>query len=244
METEKQPVVGFVLLSSRQWDDAAFGQALGREWNIQAKTISRDGSAVYDVGDMTVATSYIDMPVPEGEAENAAKRNFTWSHGAEKVKKHVAHLMLCVLGGERAVDRAQLFTMAAATALGAKNALALYKSPTVYSAVQYIDEANAIRSGALPVADWVYVGLAHSGETLCGYTVGMQYFGYDEMEIVRSSASAGSIYGLLLDVAAYVISRDIVLRDGETLGFSQEQRLSIRRSDGFCLEGKTLKIGL
>lgn len=48
--------------------------------------------------------------------------------------------------------------------------------------------------------------------------------------------------GELWDIANYVITEDVVLRDGETIGFSEEQKLPITRSKGVAVEGDSLKI--
>ena len=46
----------------------------------------------------------------------------------------------------------------------------------------------------------------------------------------------------MISIATYVIDTDATLRDGETIGFSEEQKLSIKLSKGILLDGKTLKI--
>ena len=46
----------------------------------------------------------------------------------------------------------------------------------------------------------------------------------------------------MLEIAYYVIGSDGTLREGETLGVSEEQKLPITRSKGVSVEGMTLKI--
>ena len=46
----------------------------------------------------------------------------------------------------------------------------------------------------------------------------------------------------LLNLVCYVLDEDVVLRDGETIGFSAQQKLPIVRSKGVSLDGDTLKI--
>ena len=45
-----------------------------------------------------------------------------------------------------------------------------------------------------------------------------------------------------MDVTVYVISEDVVLQDGETIGFTEEQKLSITCSEGVAVDGMSLKI--
>ena len=63
------------------------------------------------------------------------------------------------------------------------------------------------------------------------------------MEVLDSQADAQTLHGFLSDIANYVITEDVVLRDGETIGFDQEQKLPIAKSEGIAVEGDSLKIG-
>ena len=47
---------------------------------------------------------------------------------------------------------------------------------------------------------------------------------------------------LLLNIAGYIIQEDVTLQDGETLGYTAEQKLPITRSQGINVEGMSLKI--
>ena len=39
-----------------------------------------------------------------------------------------------------------------------------------------------------------------------------------------------------------ILSDDVTLQDGETIGFSEEQKLAITLSEGIALDGMTLKL--
>ena len=54
---------------------------------------------------------------------------------------------------------------------------------------------------------------------------------------------ARDLRGFVLDIASYVLEQDVTLRDGETIGFSEGQKLPITRSAGIWHDGMTLKIG-
>ena len=71
---------------------------------------------------------------------------------------------------------------------------------------------------------------------------GMRFFGYEEMEIVDSPKQPNDLLGFLLSISEYVLSEGVELKDGETIGFSEEQKLPITLSDGVSVPGKTLKI--
>lgn len=67
-------------------------------------------------------------------------------------------------------------------------------------------------------------------------------YGKDEMEALDSDRSLEELRSFLYDIAYYVLSGDVTLLDGETLGFSEEQKISITRSAGVAVEGDSLKL--
>ncbi|WMT41316.1 DUF4261 domain-containing protein [Paenibacillus sp. D2_2] len=70
----------------------------------------------------------------------------------------------------------------------------------------------------------------------------MRAFGKSEIEIIDSQATPGDLRDFLIDISDYVVTNNVTLRDGETIGFSEEQKLAITRSEGVYVEGDTLKI--
>ena len=78
--------------------------------------------------------------------------------------------------------------------------------------------------------------LAKTG--LCAFTSGMRFFGYEEMEIVDSPKQPNDLLGFLLSISEYVLSEGVELKDGETIGFSEEQKLPITLSDGVSVRAR------
>ena len=73
------------------------------------------------------------------------------------------------------------------------------------------------------------------------YTYGLRKFGKEEIE-VYADADLNEGRDFLFDIVAYVLECDVVLNDGETIGFSEEQKLQITVSPGIALPGDTIKI--
>ncbi len=74
-------------------------------------------------------------------------------------------------------------------------------------------------------------------------TYGLKPFGKDEMEVLNTQARPSDLRDYLFDLAYYVLSEDVRLNEGETIGFSEEQKLPIIRSESAVMDGMTLKIG-
>ena len=99
-----------------------------------------------------------------------------------------------------------------------------------------------MEDGSLPLLNLGWPGLYRREGGLCAYTDGMRAFGRDEMEVLDADAEPGDLRGFLLDIADYVLENGVALQDGETIGFGEDQRLSITRSAGVWHQGMTLKI--
>jgi len=241
--TSENVILGFILFNSIQIDWDAFYSNLEKDWNIKvSEKQSKDGVSVFEVSGMNVACAFFDVPVPQNEAENNARSNFLWKEAVEVTSTHKAHALLSVMNGSNAIERNLLFTKVACSLLKLNNAIGIYQNPTVMPSEFYIRVAEDIKEGNLPILNWIYFGIYSNGDRISGYTVGLNKFGKDEIEVIKTKERPSDLYNFLVSVASYVIERDAILKHGETIGFSEEQKLRITRSKGVAVEGESLKI--
>ena len=52
------------------------------------------------------------------------------------------------------------------------------------------------------------------------------------------------VYDFLLSILDYVLEQDVTLRHGETIGFTEEQKIKITESKAVYLDGNSLKLEL
>ncbi|MNY58126.1 hypothetical protein D3C86_1944270 [compost metagenome] len=50
------------------------------------------------------------------------------------------------------------------------------------------------------------------------------------------------LYGFILNITSYIINSNITFKDGETLGYTEDQKIKITSSKGQFVEGQTLKL--
>ena len=100
-----------------------------------------------------------------------------------------------------------------------------------------------MKEGDFPLMNLVFIGLYHNENGTSSWTNGLQSFGKEELEVLDSSQSPDEIYDLLFNLCLYIIKEGAVFHDGETCGFSVEQKLPITLSEGVYVEGQSLKIG-
>ena len=254
-EEETGAFVGFVLLEEAQWDPEKLRADLLSEWGLVCEALDDDvdreaqpeemESLIFKLDGMMAMVSLMDAPVPDGEAETNAENNYMWPEAVAVTKTHKAHLIVAVVEQERPlVDVAKAFTKLCAVCTKQPGVLGVYTSGTVFQPEFYQEVADWMKEDpqALPIMDWVFVNLYLSEKGVCAYTYGLGYFGKDEIEVLDAPAEASDVQDFLLSVANFVLYKDITLRDGETIGFTEDQILPITRSPGEALEGMTLKI--
>ena len=202
-----------------------------------------EDTLVFHYGGAIVSIALMPGPVPNEEAENHAQRNFRWPDAEKTVERHEAHLMVAILDGMMpVVEAGELLVKILTLCCQLPETLGVYMNETVYQPELYLQMAEMLHQGMFPVLNLVWIGLYQGERGVCGYTCGMRAFGYDEMEVVDSQAEASEVYSFLVDLADFVITEDELLQDGETVGFSEEEKLPITKSRGNVVEGETLKI--
>lgn len=239
--------LNFVLLKENKWDKEAFLKQLKEDWQIEDE--SHDDKEKEDSEDMVVisykeasiiSVALMPAPIPDGEAEYHAQSNYMWKDAVETVKQHKAHLLVTVMGKGAPVGEILVKVIVSLCRQG--GVLGIYANETVYQPELYMDFAKVLDEGGFPVFNLVWIGLYKGENGMCCYTCGMNNFGYDEMEVIDSSAESNELFGFMADIADYVINENVTLKDGETIGFTEEQKLPISKSTGVAVEGESLKI--
>ncbi|MDU5145767.1 MAG: DUF4261 domain-containing protein [Paenibacillus dendritiformis] len=240
---------GFVLLNASECDLEQIKANLLQDWNISCPSAEnpeeeKEGTMVFEVEGFTLAVSFVDAPVPDGEAEHYAQGNYLWPEAVEITKTHVAQIILAVFTRSGSpLDSGRMYTKLAASCLKLPNAIGLYSSGTVFQPEFFVQLAEIMKSDdEFPLLNLVHFGLVRTESGVSGYTVGLEHFGKDEIEVLDSQATPAELRDFLIYISAYVVEQDVTLRDGETIGFTAEQKLPITRSEGIYVDGDSLKI--
>ena len=107
-------------------------------------------------------------------------------------------------------------------------ATGVYTSGVVFEPRFYEGFADMIKEDELPIFNWVWFGLYRSEGGLNAYTYGMDVFGKEEMEVLNTDAEPGDLRDFLASLASYVLACAVTLQDGETIGFSADDKMCIR----------------
>ena len=242
---------GFVLLSKGEWDKAQFIHDMKEKWDItvdehdESEDKSDDTTLVFETDDMMAAISLMPYPIPGKEAEENAENNYLWPDAVKAAEKHKAHIMVAVLGkGDDFIKKGKLYTKIIATCCRQEYATGIYTSGVVFQPEYYEHFADMMKEDELPIFNWIWFGLYKGEKGMNAYTYGMDIFGKDEMEVLDADAKPEELHGFLANIVSYVLNGDVVLKDGETIGFTENDKHTITRSPGVGLpeDQMTLKI--
>lgn len=241
----------FILLDEAEVSMDKFIEDLKNDWGIEVAdddSSRSDNNMAFEIDGMTAAFGLMPAPVPNGEAVENAKTNYRWPDAMKVAQEHKAHLLAAILPGEHTFAEAGIaLVKLCSCALKQEHATGIYTAGTVFAPDFYIDFADVyLHNDMYPIMNLVFFGLysRDNGKTFCSYTYGLKScFGKDEIEVIDSQHEPQELIDFMADVASYVVEGDVLLQDGETIGFTEEQKLPITKSKSEVLGGETLKIG-
>ena len=264
-ETAEKPgcFLAFLLLKDPVWDRERFSERLRAEWGIEfdpdeeenadddldGDEDDEDDDSIFleKIDGRIAAVSFMPVPVPEAEAEECARSNFLWPEAVDAAKAHGAQLLATLPGSDfenedDLWESARLFVKLVATAADDPNVLGIYVNGTVLEPAFYRKWALDMKSGTDPIRDWVWVGLYRGEKGMCAYTSGLEKFGRREIEVLEADAEPGELFAFAGTLVLYVLDCRAELCDGQTIGFTEDDKHEIRLSEGAALPGMTLKL--
>lgn len=240
---------GFVLLTTPTFDNHQFLQNLQTDWQLPIQNPEpQEDSLTFLVGDFLCAIALMPAPIPNDEAVHQAHGNYFCDDAVQIAEAHQAHLMVTVMTQEdnTELQGMKLYTKLISTALSQTNATGVYTSGTVFSKGFYQTVATQYLSkDEIPAMIWVFIRLGQTENGNQLYTIGMNKFNKDEMEILNSPLPMQTLHTSLLSMCSYIISANLTLKDGETVGFSETQKWQITRSKSVYADSEmSLKVGI
>ena len=247
---EKIQFLGFVLLNESTWNKEKFLKDLKKDWDITlTKEIEEPSDYKAPIcasyNNLSVLASIIESKIPNQEAEINAEFNHTWKDAVEITKTHKAHIMLSVSGPKsKYKELSILLVKLISSCLKQDNAIAVFQYSNIYEPKVYQEAAKITKDNILPIYNLVWLGVAKTEKITILYTNGMEQFNKEDIEICveNEKFNNAEIQEFLINIVSYVLESDVILKDGETIGLTAEQKLKITYSKGIALPRNTLKI--
>lgn len=204
-----------------------------------------DTTAVFSINGEMVAIAYMPAQIPWGDIEGTAQYAYNWQTAIQDLKEHNGHAIVSMMSGTKSpVERYRIFSKVLCAILSTSNAIGIYQGSQtlLIPKEQYLDFVGELKEDRVPIPLWVYIGLrgAQAGNSI--YTYGMSGFGKQELEVVDSKLKLEELYSFIVNICAYVVGSDVTLRSGETLGYTNDQKIKITSSKGKFIEGESLKL--
>ncbi len=241
---------GSVLLSDANWSLENILCDLEKEWNIKISVddnnLNNDKTTLCkSIRGMELTISLIESTIEDKDIERFAEANYMWEDAVKAVKEHKAHIAISVSGGTDTLIAGELFVKVASSVLNSRNALSVYTDGVVFEPEFYRNFALDIKDGQMPTINWVWFGIYKDDESAGMYTYGLKKFGKSEIECyvdIANNPDLNDIRDFLITVVEYLLEGDIELKDGETIGFTDDEELDIYKNEGIALPGNTIKI--
>jgi Domain of unknown function (DUF4261) len=187
------------------------------------------------LGDTVIAILDFDLPQPLESLEAAFKVNFTWPEARQLIAQHTAHVMLFVMGEQQGFKdttaASHALAMAALALAGMHGAIAVLWAPSraLLRGKSVASGIEDIQAGRPPLDLWVAFSPWADRETgkIGLLTIGLLGFVGREIEMVPRTEALGSVVQRALAIADYLLAKGPVVKDGDTIGYSDREHLRI-----------------
>lgn len=221
-------------------------EELKSKWKLKVDDKeSSDESSVLTIDNYNIAIGNIPLPIPRNEIEETASYNYYWENGKEETSKHKGHIIVSIInGGKNPVKENILFNKVVSSILNNSKSIGVYIGGRTLLLSKEFYQANLedISESNLPINNLIYFGIRKENSKTSIYTYGLKDFRKKEMEIIESEHDVDDLIGMMYNLTSYVLESDVTLKDGETIGMSETQKLKIKLSKGKFLDEQTLKI--
>ncbi|MCA9620349.1 MAG: DUF4261 domain-containing protein [Myxococcales bacterium] len=178
---------------------------------------------------------FMPAPVPWSDLEGPAACAWHWREATEVLRAHEAHLVVGVMGGDEGpslADSIRLTLLIAAVCEASPATTGVYwgEGTAVSPADRFVELAREMAPDDYPLLAWVEFRVfpADEGTRWSVFTTGLRALGFMEIEVRAVKGDPSDILETVLDIAGYVVHSNAVLKDGDTIGTSAEQKLRIR----------------
>ncbi len=244
--TDKHPFTGYLLLSWPAWDRRQFLFEMKEQWGFDADEYASDHGNLLMLSDGTVAGTAVFSPKPMTghTAANCARTNWMWPEAMSAALNHSAFVVFQSFRGENcdSVEAGKFLVKMIATACRQTNALGVCATGTVYRPETYMQYAEAMKDGSLPLLNLVFFTVLNDDGLVSAATHGMKAFGKEEMEVLRADARPSEVRDFLANIAYTLLENDSCLKDGDTVTFPDGSIHMVERCEDMVNEGFVLKI--
>lgn len=191
----------------------------------------KEGALVFRLNGDLAALSLLPHPIDWSKVAVACVRAWYWPEAVEALRDHVAYALVAIQ--PEVADRLRAaMTLTALTAAVASTtpAAGVYWSASglVHAPDAFITYTKQMTPSALPLLLWVSLQLGQESDgSLSVFTTGLRDFNQMEIEAHGAQRDRQFLLDRVFDVVHYLLEKNPVLRHGETIGTTDEEKLLI-----------------
>lgn len=180
----------------------------------------------------TAFVALMPMPVPTGEADDAARYSLSTLGTGWKLGPHKAHLVVTLRSAETdtPLDALNRFTSLLAAVTEASSAVGVYwGNAGATHDPKFVIHTAAEQGIVSRMMLWTGVSIARDGESRVSLlSLGMKQLGLPNLLLTAPRGNLQSVLATFFDLLAYVADRGKPLPEGDTVGRSEGERLPVR----------------
>jgi hypothetical protein len=194
-----------------------------------------DSTFSFQIGNDSIIYGLMPTPIPWSDLEGPCKSSWLWPEATEKMRGHSSHVIVTVMSERPPVERQTLLTQATASLVATTQATAgVYwgSSTLVMSPEMFCDFANKVMPDSPPLFAWIdfRTGSSKNGQVR-GFTTGLRSLGHMELEALDAAETLGGLKERFFGLAGYLLENGPVIKDGDTMGEDEDERIQIVYSD-------------
>ena len=258
--THRSGCMGMVLLENATFDMEQFKKDLLAQWDIvslaspegitaRASVDTKDVEPVEEadmedahvliIDDYKVVIAPFASAMPVEALEPGALRNYLFNNALEVIMKHTNHVAIGIVEGTgNTLEESVLLSKLLAVATEQTGATAIYTNGVLYEADIYYKETERLRDDVLPMVNlvWVDIDFEEDG-TISLYTSGMEEFNQLNVEFLHCPWDPERAWNYILSVAEYVLTSGKELTDGDAIGRTEEEQLTVHIDEPVHADG-------
>ncbi|TLG73783.1 DUF4261 domain-containing protein [Culicoidibacter larvae] len=241
--------LNFGLLKGSSLDLLAVAEYLSAKELPVTKDSVSDGVLLAEFEGMMISVALVEAQIPGDEVERAMHASLLW-RDAEQPPVYQSHALVYT-SGATALQAQTINSMVCMALIATNDVAAIYNGdavlliePEIYADMVTAAFPDDEQEAQYPLMLWVNFGFIPDDRGNSVITFGLKQFGLREIEILFTSYDNETLFNFIYDIVSYVVDNNVQLQDGETIGFSEEQKLAITVSPGTFIDGESIKIEL
>jgi len=220
----------------RMLDKTTISRSLLEDWGIGEdiqKFQLQDGVFTFSIGAYHVGIGVMQTAIPQQELEYPLSTAWYWENARQEISAHQSHCVVFVSSKiASSLDILKFLTKLVFSLSKLLDTVAIYwgQSAQVFQPSFYYANCETFieDDGNYPLPIWVKItGVENSTGYLYLYSKGLSAFKQRELEIVSYQGSFLDGYFFLLDLANYLLINGPVIKDGDTVGDSETERIKV-----------------